>query len=191
MTSLLLEILIPYCPEHTTMAYELKSEFLRQIRESSNYNKCEVTICPDGFANRGKIRNYLLQNSKGEYVVFFDADDKPASDYIPRTITALASKPDCCSLTGVITWDGERPEIFDHSIKYSAYKTNDTGEVKYERYPNHLNVIKSSIAKQFKFPEIDFGEDTDYATQIFKSGLLKTEATIPGILYHYQYKTKK
>lgn len=188
---MILEILIPYKEAHKDLAYSLESEFNKQIRESHNQNNCEITICPDGFANRGKIRNYLLQHSTGEYVCFFDADDKPASDYIKRTLIALQSKPDCCSLTGIITWNGENPEIFDHSIKYSAYKTNDTGEIKYERYPNHLNIIKSSIAKQFKFPEIDFGEDTAFATQLFKSGLLKTEATIPGILYHYQYNSEK
>ena len=128
----LLEILIPYCPQHMNSANLLEVEFRRQLAIDRLFNECKVTTHPDMFGNRGKIRNYLLQNSTGEYVCFFDADDKPASDYIKRTLQALESKPDCCSLTGVITWDGENPEIFDHSIKYSAYKTNDTGEVKYE-----------------------------------------------------------
>ena len=94
-------------------------------------------------------------------------------------------------MTGVITWDGNNPEVFEHSIKYKAYRTNDTGPIKYERYPNHLNIIRSDIAKQFRFPEINHGEDTDFATQIFKSGLLKKETTIDGVMYHYDYKAKK
>lgn len=63
--------------------------------------------------------------------------------------------------------------------------------VTYERYPNHLNCIKSSIAKKFKFPETNHGEDTDWATQIHKSGLIKTEHYIPEIIYYYDYKSKK
>jgi hypothetical protein len=54
-----------------------------------------------------------------------------------------------------------------------------------------LNCIKASIAKQFKFPEINHGEDTQWATQIKESGLLKKEVYIDKILYHYQYVTKK
>ena len=61
----------------------------------------------------------------------------------------------------------------------------------YERYPNHLNCIKSSIAKQFKFPEINFGEDTLWADKVFKSGLIKTEHFIDKVIYHYKYITNK
>ena len=82
-------------------------------------------------------------------------------------------------------------KIFEHSIDYKEYKTNPpTFAITYERYPNHLNVIKTDIAKQFKFPEISFGEDTSFATQVFKSGLLKTEGYIGDVIYHYKYKTK-
>jgi hypothetical protein len=93
-------------------------------------------------------------------------------------------------LRGIITFDGETPELFEHSIKYKEYKTVDN-PVKYERYPNHLNCIKSSIAKQFKFPEINHGEDTDWATQIFNSGLIKTEHYIDSVMYHYNFITRK
>lgn len=191
----LLEILIPYSPEHTMPALHLELDLKKQIidlRTAAKFDfpHCIVTTTPDMFCNRGKIRNYMLENSVGEYVAFFDADDIPSKDYMKKTVTALISKPDCCSLTGVITWDGTNPEIFEHSIKYYAYKTNNTGKIKYERYPNHLNAIRSDIAKQFKFPEIDFGEDTNWATQIFKSGLLKKETRIDGVIYHYQYQNK-
>jgi hypothetical protein len=61
----------------------------------------------------------------------------------------------------------------------------------YYRPPNHLNVIKASIAKQFKFPEKNFGEDMEWSMQIQQSGLLKTEAHIDETLYYYIYKTNK
>ena len=69
-----------------------------------------------------------------------------------------------------------------------------TDWVKYERYPNHLNCIRASIAKQFKFPEegpiANHGEDTAWATQLHLSRLLKTEFEINEILYHYDYVNK-
>ena len=158
------------------------------------YNGLDIQMITEvdrGEMSIGHKRNLLLDRATGDYLCFIDDDDIVSSDYIEKIMKALESNPDCCSLTGVITWNGERPEIFEHSIKYSAYKTNDDkSPIKYERYPNHLNVIRSSIAKQFRFPEINHGEDTDWATQIYKSGLLKTEAEIKGIIYHYQYQNK-
>lgn len=145
----------------------------------------------DGKESIGAKRNYLLDKAKGEYVCFFDDDDKPSRDYVKHVMEGISKGVDCISLRGVITWDGENPEIFEHSIKYPAYVTNDTGFPRYERYPNHLNVIKSSIAKQFKFPEINHGEDTAWATEIKNSGLIKTEHYIDKVIYHYQFKANK
>lgn len=138
----------------------------------------------------GEKRNVLLSKAAGDYVCFFDDDDLPGSNYIKNILDGIERNVDCISLRGVITWDGDRPEIFEHSIRYDAYKTNDTGFPKYERYPNHLNAIRAGIAKQFKFPEINHGEDTDWATQIKNSGLIKTEHYVDEVTYHYQYKTK-
>jgi glycosyltransferase involved in cell wall biosynthesis len=160
-----------------------------QILKNQNKNKIEILV--DNSNNTiGAKRNNLLEKSKGEYIAFIDDDDEVSSDYIDSLMNSIKSKPDCVSLRGVITWNGSNPELFEHSVKYSAYATT-TNEIKYERYPNHLNCIKSSIAKQFKFKEINFGEDTDWATQIFQSGLLKKEVYIDKVLYHYKYIVNK
>lgn len=146
----------------------------------------------------GAKRNWLLDKAESDYVCFIDDDDMIQPSYIDHMMKAIDSGCDCASLKGVITWDGKKAEVFEHSIKYKAYKTNDAFQpnyymhnITYERYPNHLNLIKTSIAKQFKFPEINHGEDTDWATQIFNSGLLKKEYDIKDIIYYYQYVTKK
>ena len=150
-----------------------------------------ILYTDDGTKTIGAKRNQLLEWARGEYLCFFDDDDSPSKDYIKLIMEGIATGKDCVSLRGVITWDGERPELFEHSIKYPAYATNDTGAIKYERFPNHLNAIKSSIAKQFKFAEINHGEDTDFATQIKNSGLIKTEHYIDSVIYHYNFKTNK
>lgn len=154
----------------------------------------EILIDPHPTDNIGKKRTRLLDRAKGEYVCFIDDDDRVSLYYIPFIYEGILKGVDCCSLTGEITEDGKNPLLFEHSIKYKIYRTiTDSlpGEIHYERYPNHLNCIKSSIAKQFKFPEKNHGEDTDWATQIFKSGLIKTEHYIPEIIYYYDYRSKK
>lgn len=140
----------------------------------------------------GRKRNDLLQAAKGDYVCAIDDDDRVSDNYISLLMEGINKGVDCCSLLGEITTDGKDPLLFEHSIKYKEYRTNPADQkIRYERYPNHLNCIKSSIAKQFYFPEKNHGEDTVFATKIFNSGLLKTEHYIPEIIYYYDYRTNK
>lgn|SRR3990167_1878064 len=187
----MLSILICTHPGREESFNKLVDELNRQIADVANY--IEIIHDDDPTKSIGKKRNDLLSKVQTQYFCFIDSDDMVSRDYIKKIHDALiANYPDCCTLTGVITWDGENPELFEHSIKYLEYRTNEvTAPIRYERYPNHLNVIKTEIGRQFKFPEINHGEDTDFATQMFKSGLLKTEVEIPGVIYHYQFKTKK
>jgi len=186
---MILSLLIPTIADRREMFENIYSILKTQILKNQNKNKIEILV--DNSNNTiGAKRNNLLEKSKGEYIAFIDDDDEVSSDYIDSLMNAIKQKPDCVSLRGVITWNGSNPELFEHSVKYSAYATT-TNEIKYERYPNHLNCIKSSIAKQFKFKEINFGEDTDWATQIFQSGLLKKEVYIDKVLYHYKYIVNK
>lgn len=154
----------------------------------------EIVNDPHPTDTIGTKRNRLLQSAKGEYVAFIDDDDLVSLDYFKLLFEGIEKGVDCCSLKGIITEDGQNPLLFEHSIRYPMYRTiadSVHGEVRYERYPNHLNCIKASIAKQFRFPEKNHGEDTDWATQIYNSGLLKTEHYIPEVIYYYEYRSKK
>ena len=177
-----LSILIPSLTDRAEQKDKLVAHLEKQCTPDVEVRE----LVDSGELTIGAKRNILLESALGEYVCFVDDDDRVSMDYIPTLLKAIESKPDCVSLRGVITWKGENPEIFEHSIRYDEYKTTDNA-IRYERYPNHLNCIKAEIAKQFKFPETSFGEDTDFATQIKKSGLLKKEIFVDKILYHYLY----
>lgn len=190
-------ILIPTIPKRKELFDALESELYRQILEVRKiYPDVIVTIDSDDseFERIGTKRNNLLYRAISRYVSYFDDDDWPFENYILRNVEGIIKGVDACSLRGVITWDGINPEVYEHALKFKEYKTNDGvlyPEIKYERYPNHLNCIKSSIAKQFKFPEINHGEDTDWATQVFNSGLIQAEYYIDEPIYHYRFKPNK
>ncbi len=192
-----LSILIPTLPKRKDLCKQLCIELTRQIIEFGldPDNEVEIVLDPhEPPITIGQKRNGLLSVAKGDYVCFFDDDDFPAENYIEKIMQGIHKDVDCISLRGIMTTNGKHPELFEHSLKYSSWKTHDLvveGKVKHERNPNHLNAIRASIAKRFAFPEKNHGEDHAWSKQLHASGLLKEEYYVDEIIYHYQYSTKK
>lgn len=152
-------------------------------------NDVEIVVEVDnGEMSIGAKRNLLMQCAKGLYVAFIDCDDDVTDWYIEALMEGIETGADCCSLIGEITFDGQNPKTFIHSIQYNSYFEKDNV---YYRPPNHLNCIKRELAIKIPFPEKNFGEDTDFAMALCRSGLLKTEHYIDRGLYYYKYITKK
>ena len=185
----ILSILIPSTKERSELLNTLYENLKKRIIECDQ--NVEIIVFTDNKElSIGAKRNQLMEIARGEYVCYFDDDDMPSPNYIQLILKAIESKPDCCSLKGIITWNGQNPEIFEHSIKYKEWRTTTFTNPKYERPPNHLNAIKLSIAQRFKFPELNHGEDSQWSEAIAKSELLQTEAYIEDVLYNYLYTTK-
>lgn len=161
-----------------------RAEKLERLLSSFKGYQDEVSIqvnLDNGEKTIGQKRNELLQAATADYVCFFDDDDLPSGDYLKWLVMAADSGCDCASLIGSIfinnIWS-----TFIHSIDYKSwYEANGV----YYRPPNHLNLIKREIAQQFKFPEINTGEDHAWSQQICDSGILKTEFKIPATIYYY------
>lgn len=164
------------------------TEMSQLIRHA--FGEIEILIDPCEGCRIGEKRNRLLDYAHGEYLCFFDDDDEPGEDYINVLKQGIASGLDCVSLRGIMTIDGQNPQVFEHSIKYRAYVTT-TNYIKYERYPNHLNCMKAKIAKRFKYPNKNYGEDTEWATKVFRSGAIKTEYYSDKVIYYYKYRSNK
>jgi len=182
---MILSLLIPTLPKRKELFDRLLEDLKKQV---GNKDNIEIASSPDENLTIGEKRNILLQRASGKYCAFVDDDDCVCHNYIDLILDALKHSPDCCSLKGLITTDGFNAKTFIHSIRYNNYFEKDGI---YYRPPNHLNCIKTEIAKQFKFPEKSFGEDTDWAMQICHSGLLKHEIWIEPVLYYYKYISKK
>lgn len=167
----------------------LKYNIARQMFRFNLKDKIdiEVLISKDQIGENtiGTKRNALLQSCNGDWACFIDDDDQIADDYLINAINILKTQnPDCINMIGWMTTNGMNGETFIHELKHTEYFTKDG--VHY-RPPNHLNIIRTSISKQFKFPSLNHGEDTAWAMDLCRSGLLKTEGRIENIVYYYQY----
>ena len=187
----LLTIMIPSLDSRADKLNRLINELTLQ---NNTVNQNEVgNIIIDVYlefqhASIGYRRNTLLGRANSKYVCFFDDDDMPTEHYINKMVAGMLQDVDCCSLKGIYTVNGQNPEIFEHSIKYNIWKTNEGTQypnVKYERPPNHLNCIKSDIAKQFKFRDISHGEDNDWSDVLRDSKKIQTEYYIEQPIYQY------
>lgn len=182
-----LSVLIPTLYDRKLLFDKLVAELERQ-RKPYNYQVEILSYADDGKLSIGYKRNWLLKQAIGRYVCFIDDDDWISKNYIKLLMKGIEKDVDCCSLVGEITIDGKNPKLFIHFKDCIHYCETESA---YHRYPNHLNCIKASIAKKFKFKEISYGEDTDWATQINNSGLIKTEYFIKDVIYYYRYNSLK
>lgn len=182
-----LSILICSMRSRSALLHRLLTALYTQIPD----NTVEVLInTDDGELSIGAKRNQLLKDSIGEYICFFDDDDMPSNDYVSKILMAIATKPDCCSLTGVMTTNGKNPEVFNHTLKHSTWsRTTVDGHVVHYRMPNHLNAVKRSVAIEIGFDDrLNKGEDFDYSKKLYPK--LHTESEISGVIYNYLF-TKK
>jgi len=145
-----------------------------------------VNMTDEGQMSIGQKRTMLLIMAKGEYVTFVDDDDSVSPDYIDKILKALESKPDCCSMTGRITFSDGYSRPFIHSLRYDRWIDDHENKV-YYRPPNHLNVVRKDLALKAGFPMINSGEDRVYSSRLFP--LLNKEEWIEGVLYEYKCKT--
>lgn len=205
---MILSILICTLPDRENQFNELLASLHRQLQNSGRvsyvksqilhgnyyinrlvYGDIEIIACGDYRKHSiGKKRNILMDEAVGEYTCFIDDDDSVSDNYLELILEGVNKKVDCCSLKGIITFDGDRPKPFIHYKDCEKYYETDEA---YHRYPNHLNCIKASISQQFRFPETNHGEDTSFATQVKQSGFIKTEHAIEPVIYFYNYISNK
>lgn len=166
---------------------DLFNRFINAITSQLNYKVELLVESDDGSMTIGHKRNILLDKAKGNYICYFDDDDLPSDDYVEKILTAIKSDPDCCSLEGLYTVNGENPTLFRHSLDYKQWETvNENGETIYHRSPNHLNAIKRTLASKVRFNDsLSNGEDKDFSCRLLP--YLKTESKINGIIYNYLF----
>lgn len=184
--SILWTIGILHLPAKRAECYRtLVIELNKQIDNGGFGDKIEILTESDNGENSvGKKRNNVIDRAMGEYVCFIDDDDAVTDIYISATMKALESKPDVVELVGYL------PKYnlpFIHNLNCGGHFKKDGIQF---RTPNHLNTIKTEIARNIRYPEISHGEDQDYSHRLWDSGLMTTEALIGERMYIYQFNSK-
>jgi glycosyltransferase involved in cell wall biosynthesis len=151
--------------------------------ESYIGKEAEVIVCTDNKQMKvGAKRNLLLKAASGEYVSFIDDDDMVSVDYVSELLNATKSKADVI-VFDVMRYENGNP---DRPVSYSRNFSRDySKKSRHFRIPNHLMCFKKEIALKAGFPEVNFGEDSEFAKRALP--LIKTGHTIFKTLYEYWF----
>ena len=149
-------------------------------------NKIEILInVDDCISPIGKKRNDLLNAATGKYIVFIDDDDEISDDYLEQIFKGIDKDVDHIGITMLFSPDIGVKKL----VKCSKNNIWEERDNIYYRSAQHVCPIRATIAKQVKYPEINFGEDKEYSLQINK--LIQTEYLIDKPIYIYKYRTNK
>lgn len=181
-----LSILIPTLESRREQFESISNKLSKQIHGKYDDEAVVIYHLDNKEKTVGKKRNELVEKAKSDYVVFVDDDDEVASDYVASLLEAINTGADVITFTADVSIDGGKPKPCYYSKNYE--KDSNT-ETHYERLPNHICCIKRDIAKVVKFPDINRGEDSDFAKKLHP--LLETETKLDKVLYYYNYDSKK
>jgi glycosyltransferase involved in cell wall biosynthesis len=184
-----LSILIPSIFERSDSFNSLVNNLKAQINTCGFDNSVSIISLIDkrGDMSVGHKRNSLIEMAKSEYIVFVDDDDIPSNDYVLELMTAINSNADVIPINGYMTTNGGNRAYWEMGLNlpYDTIKLN--GKISYRRFPNHIACMKRELILPYKFKDISFGEDYEWAKRLNDDKVFKNEHRITKPLYHYVF----
>lgn len=185
-----LSILIPTLPQRKKMFNILRKNLTAQIDfvHSTHPSLGQVEILFDsskkflkGGLSVGAKRDALKCRATGEYLVFVDDDDMIAPNYLESILRLMESNPDIITFRSLYkssTYWG----IVDMNLNHAENEQmNDSTIVK--RQPFHVCPIRTSIAQQHSFPDINNAEDWGWMVKVLSD--CQKQAHSDQILHQY------
>ena len=163
--------------------------YLEYIMPYGYNHRVEIIINEDdGTKSVGQKRNEVLDKAKGKYISFIDDDDIVQSCYLSK----ICMKLDKDLYDGIGFWGiyyvSENPVMqFNHANVNGGHFKKDGKQF---RPLNHLNPVRTKIAREIRFPDKNFAEDADYCDRLLASGLVKEEFVFDEVMYHYLFDPK-
>ena len=183
---ILLTIAITTIEKRKVLFEELYGELNKQSKPYGELIEI-IWVCDNGEMSIGNKRNKLNNLSKGKYVVQWDDDDWIMDGGIDLIMEGIKTDADVISFN---QWCNiEQWGKLKHFHKYCSIKyAPPNNKIDYENAimnftPDQKNVIKTNIAKQVKFYDLNHAEDSYYMRDILP--LLKTEHNIDKFIYLY------
>ena len=191
---MLLSILICSHKSRKQLCYQMMESLSRQILNGGYLMKAEILFeINTAVMSRGFDRNKLLERATGEYCCFVDDDDVVSLKYVDNIIAAIKAHKDCdvFGIKGIVTSlatnEVKRFELSIHNEQIFSLPSDEHENDCFRRYINHLNPIKTEIAKKIRFPLEMLNEDNGYTNRLisFESTNPLKEIMIPETLYYY------
>lgn len=183
---ILLTIAIPTIEKRKIIFNELHDELKKQSLPYGDLIEI-IYLRDNGEMSIGNKRNELNNLSNGKYVIQWDDDDWIMEGGIDLIMEGIKSDVDVVSFN---QWcDIEQWGKLRYFHKYCSLKyTPPNNKIDYENAiinftPDQKNAIKTKIAKQIKFYDLNHAEDSYYMRDILP--LLKTEHYINEFIYLY------
>ena len=132
----------------------------------------------------GENRQWLIDNSRGRYVLFCDDDDELTADAIKKIHPYLNESVDVICPKVLSYIDGVK-YIIDQSIYYESEQLHSNGDIK--RFPSVYAVWNRECLNRSKFPALNNGEDFIFTKECNP----KTEIKINDILSVYNFSSEK
>lgn len=157
---------------------------IKHITPFTFKDKIEIIVSIDNMVKTvGQKRNEVLSNAKGKYICFIDDDDLVSNMYIHNICLKLNKNIyDAIGFYGIFYNNGNKQLLFHHANSNGGHYLKNN--IQY-RPLNHLNPVRTEIARTIGFPLKNFSEDTEYCDRLFESNLIKTEFVFDAVMYHY------
>jgi glycosyltransferase involved in cell wall biosynthesis len=168
------------------MLNKLLHELDRQRKTLPSPDSVKIVLEVDtGEATVGGKRQKIINECSTEYLCFVDDDDLIDPNYLQSILRALKDKPDCVTFKGIVTTDGQNPEVFRLSLHYPVGAWSKDAQGTHMRTPNHLCPMKVELMRKVAYRDITSYEDALWSMWIHP--LLHSQCHIDEALYHYRY----
>lgn len=187
-----LSILIPTIPERNDFVYSLIGELHRQrqnlVLNDSKLGDVEFVIDNSarflsGGPSIGTKRQMLLDRADGEYLLFLDDDEGIAGNYLEVILQLCETGADVCTFRSIAKLE-QYWTVIDMSLM-NEENEQASPDIIVKRRPWHINAIRSDIAKQFCFEDINYGEDWKWMEQVLTK--CEKEAHTDAIIHEYRH----
>jgi glycosyltransferase involved in cell wall biosynthesis len=182
-----LSVLIPSIPNRiVTHLIPLYNKIQSQIDKLDNPLDVEILCFIDNKRRTvGYKRESLLYIARGDYVAFVDDDDDIENCYIEKAVDAIKnhSNVDVITFKEKVFLNGKGPYSLTFEL---GYPTNDPVQKQNaKRPPWHSCFWKRILAQKFHFPDLMYGEDWAWASQL--NNIAKTSHHINDFLKIYKW----
>ncbi len=182
---IVLSILIPSLFRRDYLRETLARKVLRQAEP---YDDIEVLAWVDNKKRSiGRKRDDLVQMASGDFLVILDDDDDISDDYVAELRKAAIENPsvDVIVFDQLCQLNDWAPFKVRFGIEFENQAAADGGGKDITRKPFHVCCWRSDLAKSARFPDHSYGEDAEWAAQLWPK--ITQQHRIDKVLHTYRW----